>query len=83
MARGWWNMPCWNGLSEAQQTRLIEHGNLPLGFWDEGECPRGATVAIETEDDTAPGPRFYCYPCAIQYLAEKNLKPHISPHSDV
>jgi hypothetical protein len=77
--RGWWNMPCWNGLSEAQQTRLVEWGNLPFGYEPEGECPWGAEVAIETESDAAPGPRFYCLTCAIAHLE----KLHISPPSDV
>jgi hypothetical protein len=66
--RGWWNMACWNGLSHAQQRRLIEHGNLPIDYRPEGECQRGAEVCIETQDDAAPGPRFYCRPCAIAYL---------------
>jgi hypothetical protein len=66
--RGWWNMPCWNGLSAAQQTRLIEWGNLPMGYQEEGECPNGAEVAIELPTDTAPGPRFYCVSCAIRHL---------------
>jgi hypothetical protein len=71
--RGWWNMVCWNGLSADQQTRLVEVGNLPMGYRPEGtDCPNGAQVAIETEDDSAPGPRFYCYPCAIAYLREKS-----------
>lgn len=70
-ARGWFNMTCWNGLSAAQQTRLIEVGNLPLGYQPEGECPRGAEVAIETEDDAAPGPRFYCVPCAVDHLSAR------------
>lgn len=64
----WWQMICWNGLSTPQQVRLIERGNLPLGYVPEGECKSGAEVAIETKDDTAPGPRFYCLPCAISYL---------------
>jgi hypothetical protein len=61
-------MACFNGLSPDQQTRLIEVGNLPIGYEPEGDCPRGATVAIETQHDAAPGPRFYCTPCAIEYL---------------
>lgn len=68
--RGWWNMPCWNGLSHDQQRRLIEVGNLPIGFEAEGECYRGADVCIEREGDEAPGPRFYCTPCAVAYLAD-------------
>jgi hypothetical protein len=66
--RGWWNMVCWNGLSVEQQRRLLDVGNLEFGYRPEGDCPRGAEVAIETEDDTAPGPRFYCTLCALAYL---------------
>lgn len=66
--RGWWNMACWNGLSPSQQGRLIAYGNLPLGYQPEGDCPNGAEVAIETESDLAPGPRFYCRACAIADL---------------
>ena|SRR5215831_9089018 len=77
---GWFNMACWNGLSEAQQTELIVNGILPWGYQPEGEgCPRGAEVGVETQDDKAPGPRFYCLTCAIAYL--KNL--HISAQPDV
>jgi hypothetical protein len=66
---GWWNMACWNGLSADQQERLIRRGNLPLGYEPAGgECQSGAQVCIEAEWDEAPGPRFYCVPCAIQYL---------------
>jgi hypothetical protein len=66
--RGWWNMRCWNGLSADQQRRLIEVGNLPFGYEPGGTCQRGAAIAIETQDDEAPGPRFYCGPCAHDYL---------------
>ena len=68
--RGWWDMACWNGLSPDQQHRLIAVGNLPWGYQPEGTCPRGAAVAIETDNDLAPGPRFYCLDCAIGYLAK-------------
>lgn len=67
--RGWWNMPCWNGLSPDQQIRLIQHGNLPFGYKAEGSCRNGADVGIETAHDAAPGPRFYCRPCGIAYLS--------------
>jgi hypothetical protein len=63
-----WNMTCWNGLDAEQQTRLIERGNLPIGYRPGGDCERGAECEIVTDRDTAPGPRFYCYPCAIEYL---------------
>lgn len=76
MARGWFNLPCWNGLSEAQQDRLITWGNLPLGYEPEGECQEPAAVAIELPIDAAPGPRFLCLTCASEYL-------HISSQSDV
>ena len=61
-------MTCWNGLSTEQQRRLVEWGNLPLGYRAEGECLNGAEIAIETEADAAPGPRFYCRTCAFLYL---------------
>lgn len=67
--RGIWGMHCWNGLSEDQKKRLIEHGNLEIGYQPEGSCPRGADCGIETKDDVAPGPRFYCYPCGTLELA--------------
>ena len=68
----WFGMACWNGLSFAQQRRLITWGNLPFGYGAEaasGGCDRGAQVSVETVDDEAPGPRFYCYRCAAEYLA--------------
>ena len=68
--RGWYNMPCWNGLSAEQQERLIRVGNLPMGFSDDGKCPNGAQVEVITMWDEAPGPRFYCLPCARQYLIQ-------------
>jgi hypothetical protein len=67
-ARGWWGLCCWNGLSEMQQLRLIKHGNLPIDYQPEGSCPSGAEVEITTMYDVAPGPRFYCVPCAGKYL---------------
>jgi hypothetical protein len=71
-ARGWWNMVCWNGLGKDQQERLIHRGNLPMGYRPSGHCPNGAAVAIETEADKAPGPRFYCRGCAIKFLMEQS-----------
>ncbi len=68
--RGWWNMACWNGLSEYQQHRLLTYGNLPIDYRPEVGCPNGAEVAIETQNDVAPGPRFYCRACAVEYLAD-------------
>lgn len=68
-ARGWWGMPCWNALSHDQQRRLIEVGNLEILSEPEGDgCTRSAEIAIETQDDEAPGLRFYCRPCGIAYL---------------
>lgn len=64
-------MPCWNGLSAEQQSRLLEVGNLPFGFTPAGSCERGAACCVETESDAAPGPRFLCYPCAIEYLQSR------------
>ena len=66
--RGMWNMTCFNGLSVEQQVRLVEWGNLPFGYEPEGECTNGAEVGIETDQDTTPGPRFYCRSCAIEFL---------------
>lgn len=82
--RGWWNMPCWNGLSNDQQRRLIEVGNLPINYVEAGSCPNGAEVAIETEGDEAEGPRFYCGPCAIAYLQQRRpTRPDTNGRSDV
>lgn len=69
-ARGWWNLACWNGLSAAQQHELITRGTLEIGYHPNGECPRGAEMCIETMYDEMPGPRFYCAPCALDYVKE-------------
>jgi len=66
----WWGMACWNGLSERQQEQLLRVGTLEIGYEPGGECERPPTVAIETEQDVAPGPRFFCLPCAIDYLVD-------------
>lgn len=69
MRHGYWGMVCWNALSEAQQERLIVRGNLEIGYRAEGTaCDRDAELCIETQYDKAPGPRFYCIPCAIEFL---------------
>lgn len=68
--RGVFNMYCWNGLSVHQQHRLIDHGNLPLGYEPGGWCPNPAELEIETMWDKAPGPRFYCGPCGLAHLTE-------------
>jgi len=67
--KGMYGMWCWNSLSTAQQLRLIHHGNLPIDFQPEGEtCLEDAQCEITTVDDQSPGPRFYCYRCAVAYL---------------
>ena len=66
--RGWWNLTCFNSLSPEQQVSLVSRGNLPIGYQPEGPCLAPAAVAIETEIDAAPGPRFYCWDCAVTYL---------------
>jgi hypothetical protein len=54
-------------------VRLLEHGNLEWGYEPEGECLNGAEVEITTQWDVAPGPRFYCTTCAIDYLRFRSL----------
>ena len=71
-------MACWNGLSPDQQARLLDWGNLPFGYEPAGECPRGAEVEVTTMWDEAPGPRFYCRPCAIVYLLSERADPGAS-----
>jgi hypothetical protein len=61
-------MACWNALSDDQQHTLIDVGTLPIDYEAEGDCLNPATISIETRSDEAPGPRFYCRPCAIAYL---------------
>lgn len=61
-------MNCFNGLSKAQQKQLVDIGVLEYGWQPEGWCEHPATVAIETEEDATPGPRFYCLPCALAYV---------------
>jgi len=68
--RGWWNMPCWNGLSPAQQEFVRTRGYLEIGYVEAGECKNGAELEITTMYDQFPGPRFYCCDCAIKYLDE-------------
>jgi hypothetical protein len=81
---GWGiNFHCWNGLAAWQQRKLIERGSLnafdPTDRARGGWCTRPAQVAIEHEDDEAPGPRFYCLPCAIAYLQQLEGEPCICP----
>lgn len=66
----WYEMNCFNALSPAQQKELVEVGVLEFGWYPQGWCETPATVAIETEDDATPGPRFYCLPCALAYMEE-------------
>jgi hypothetical protein len=65
---GWFGLVCWNGLSVKQQTELIERGVLEIGYVPRGWCDRPAEVQLETRQDKAPGPRFYCLRCAAMYL---------------
>jgi hypothetical protein len=80
-------MACWNGLSAAQQVRLVTWGNLPFGYEPEGECPNPASVSIESEADASEGPRFYCWDCAVTYVQAlrdgTDELPHISARPDV
>lgn len=66
---GWYGLACWNGLSGAQQRQLVEVGTLAIGYEPAGPCKNRAQVAIEADDDEAPGPRFYCWPCAAEHCA--------------
>lgn len=66
--RGLFNMTCFNGLGKSQQKRLVEWGNLPMGYEPEGWCHNPAEVEVDTKWDKFPGPRFYCLVCAIKYL---------------
>jgi hypothetical protein len=68
--RGWWQLSCWNALSAEQQRMLVERGVLSFGYWEPagGTCENGAEVAVECEGDAAPGARFYCRSCAVEYL---------------
>lgn len=68
--RGLWGMTCWNAMSEDHQSQLVITGKF-RGY-DGGTCASPAQVGIETEHDVNPGPRFYCTPCAIDYLVTHN-----------
>lgn len=71
-SKGWWGMSCWNALSKRQQRQLIERGTLEIFSKPEGDaCDQAAAVMVECQDDEAPGPRFYCLPCAILFLSGK------------
>ena len=69
-ARGLWRLTCWNGLSTEQQERLLTIGNLPIGYTPGGPCLNPAQVGVETSEDEAPAPRFFCFDCAIEYITQ-------------
>lgn len=75
--RGWYGMACWNALSTEQQLLLLTAGVLPFGRWEPegGTCTNPAELSIETQYDEAPGPRFYCRRCAIEFLDAVQLSP--------
>lgn len=61
---------CWNALS-TRQHRLLIDGDVPFTRLPEGDgCDLPASVLLEMVDDEAPGPRFYCYGCALARLVE-------------
>jgi hypothetical protein len=73
VARGLYGLACFNALGPDQQEFLVVEGYLPFGYRPEGgTCSNGAEVGLEFAYDypgeRAPGPRFYCVPCAIEYL---------------
>ena len=69
---GWWGLlSCWNRMSLDQAERLRTTGSPATSYepWDNPHrCDRPAEVAMQTQDEDYPGPRFYCRPCAIEYL---------------
>ncbi len=73
--RGYWGMHCWNTLSVEQQTMLLVEGVLPLGrkMPEGGTCSKPAELEVTTMYDEAPGPRFFCRRCAIEYLEQLPL----------
>jgi hypothetical protein len=76
VARGLYGMSCFNALGPEQQERLVVHGNLVLGYIPRGgTCLNGAEVGLEFAEsypgERAPGPRFYCVSCAIEYLSAR------------
>lgn len=74
--QGYWGMFCWNGLSLDQQEFLRTKGYLEWGYKPEGTCPRWAELEITTMWDEFPGPRFYCLPCAVEYLIGQRDREH-------
>jgi hypothetical protein len=66
-----YGLPCWEGLSPAQQRTLIERGVLDVGWRPDGSCDQPPRCEVITADDEAPGPRFYCYDHAIAHLQGK------------
>jgi hypothetical protein len=76
VARGLYGMSCFNALGPKQQERLVVYGNLPMGYVPRGgTCLNGAEVGLEFAPnypgERAPGPRFYCVLCAIEYLTAR------------
>lgn len=62
-------MPCFNGLSDEQQKRVVEWGNLPFAYEPAGTlCENGAEVGVYLDTDEYPGPRYYCRNCAIDWI---------------
>lgn len=74
-----WGMHCWNGLSAEQAEFLRTEGYLPIFTAPQGECLSGAEVEVTTMYDKFPGPRFYCLPCAVEYLTQ--LTPSDTRHT--
>jgi len=67
--RGWYDLGCFNGLTGSDQRRVVYWGNLEIGYdRNGGRCHNPAEVEVTTVHDAMPGPRFYCLPCAIEYL---------------
>jgi hypothetical protein len=63
---------------------LIERGVLEFGSWIPAcdSCPNGAEVEVATMWDEAPGPRFYCRRCAVEFLNTLGFDARFTPHAD-
>jgi hypothetical protein len=86
VARGLYTLFCFNALGPDQQEFLVVEGYLPMGYIPRGgTCLNGAEVGLEFASDypgeRAPGPRFYCVPCAIEYLRARHAATMSSPVS--
>lgn len=56
------SMRCFGRVTDGDHTQLATYPASP--------CDRAATVAVEVLDRAwPPGPRRYCLPCALDYLA--------------